>query len=84
MKTHQLKCDNEPFHAVWDGRKRAEYRNNNRQFEVADKLILVDSTEESRRIACIITHIQTGYGIPDGYAMLSFIVDDRYVLKSNN
>lgn len=74
IKTHVLKCDAEPYAAVALGFKRAEFRNNDRGFQNADGIMLheyIRGKATGRTQGAIITHIQTGYGIPDGYVMLS-------------
>lgn len=40
MMIHNLKSKPEYFHAVWDNKKTFEIRNNDRNFEVGDFLIL--------------------------------------------
>lgn len=81
MKTHELKTLTNPFNAICRNDKKAEFRFNDRDFKVGDRLYLREwipdggterggyFTGDSRMRR--ITHIQTGFGIPDGYAMLS-------------
>jgi hypothetical protein len=80
---HHLKIHPEPFRAVREGRKTAEFRDtSDRDFQVGDALILQEYipsngswthgdcqcyTGEVERV--FITDIT---GIPEGYAMLSF------------
>jgi hypothetical protein len=73
MNTHELKTDAEMWRAVWCGTKTAEFRRDDRGFEVWDEIVLRVPTEQST-ITKRITHIVRGpqFGIPDGYAMLSF------------
>lgn len=82
-KTHRLKTDTEPFAAIFENRKRAEFRKDDRGFEVGDTLVLeqVETNEATgekeltgQKVIAVITHVQRGptYGIPEGYAMLSF------------
>ena len=40
MKTHKLKTWDGFFHEVWDGKKRFELRNNDRNFQVGDTVYL--------------------------------------------
>ena len=72
---HELKTAPAPFICVSLDQKRAEFRKNDRDFKVLDTLILREydifhgytGSYELRYI----THIQEGFGIPDGYVMLS-------------
>lgn len=78
--THVLKTWPEPFQAVWDGRKTAEFRRNDRGFREGDYVELLEYDPKSkyfsgRKIMARITHVVGGpspFGIPDGFAMLSF------------
>ncbi len=78
-KRHELKTWLEPFQAVWDRKKTAEFRLNDRGFEVGHELLLRewdDPAQEYRQryILVTITDIRRGemFGIPRGYVMLSF------------
>lgn len=78
MSTHVLKTWPEPFAAIVRGDKTAEFRKDDRGYEVGDTLALHewDPTTEaySGRIRAVeVTDIRRGgaFGIPDGYAMLS-------------
>lgn len=75
---HVLKTWSDPFEAVWDGRKLAEFRKNDRQFRVGDWLNLLECDPtgtmfSGREIEAKITDIRhgPGFGIPEGHAMLS-------------
>lgn len=88
MKTHELKTDPDVFAAVADGTKTHEIRFNDRGFEVGDLLhlreteftgsqmhpgreglpLIYTGREELRTVS----HIQTGYGLADGWCILSF------------
>lgn len=72
--THLLKTAPSPWMAVGAGIKTAEFRRNDRGFEVGDTLDLRCITEDGRSIVKVITHIIHGpqFGIPEGFAMLSF------------
>lgn len=77
MKIHDLKCEPIPFFAVFEEKKRAEFRRNDRGFAVGDHIVLKEfKNGQYTRLELMleITHIQTGFGIPDGFAMLSFQV----------
>jgi hypothetical protein len=75
---HVLKTWCDPFQAVWDGHKLAEFRKDDRQFRVGDWLDLLEydhvrSVHTGREIEAKVTDIRRGpaFGIPEGYAMLS-------------
>ncbi|WP_216621292.1 DUF3850 domain-containing protein, partial [Cupriavidus necator] len=83
--THELKCDRGPFQDILSGSKKAEVRRDDRDFRVGDRLNLletVNTAEQMRAGAPLeytggqdlkrITHVQRGYGLPDGIVVLSF------------
>lgn len=87
MKTHQLKTDPAVFAAVITGAKTHEIRFNDRNFEVGDMLELRETVHSGAEmkanpgLALVytgrtalrdISHIQTGYGLTDGWCILSF------------
>lgn len=79
MKTHDLKTWPDVFQAVWDGDKTAEFRRDDRGFEVGDQLRLnewipSEARYTTRTVMAAISHIVRGgrFGLPEGYAMLSF------------
>jgi hypothetical protein len=77
MKIHDLKCDQVPFFAVYEERKKAEFRRNDRNFNVGDHIVLQEFDGKKctgRELMLEITHIQDGYGIPFGYVILSIKV----------
>lgn len=77
-RRHELKTDPGPFEALWIGMKRAEFRPNDREFEVGDTLLLRE-TGGTRLIEAIVTHVQLGgaYGLPLEYCMLSLEIYNR-------
>jgi hypothetical protein len=81
---HDLKSDPDVFAAVMDGRKTNEIRANDRDFQVGDGLVLRETRHAGQAMregmpleytgrVCrrVVTHVQTGYGLPDGLAVLS-------------
>ena len=74
-KIHDLKTDPEMWEALSKGVKTAEFRRDDRGFEVGDILHLHHNGYPFGEAVLWerITHIVRGpaYGIPDGYAMLS-------------
>lgn len=82
MKTvRYLKCWPEPFQAVVDGTKRAEWRKEDgRPFEVGDVLTLSEWDPEKEAYTgrfqhVIVSHLVRGpeFGIPEGYVMMSIM-----------
>ena len=76
-KVHSLKCWPDPFGAMERGEKTAEFRLNDRDFREGDILILrewcpVSGEYTGQELRRTITHVlDAGFGLPDGYAMLS-------------
>lgn len=82
MTTHQLKTNTEPFNAIAKDEKTAEFRKNDRDFKVNDWLHLREYNPitgyTGRDMFVRISHVQTGYGIPEGYAMLSIKIEPLF------
>ena len=74
---HELKILPQFFQAVWEGKKKAELRKDDRGYKTGDVLILRewDGTEYTGGgIAVRVTHILRNcaeYGLADGYCILS-------------
>jgi hypothetical protein len=84
MATHELKTWTEPFQALWEGRKTAEFRKDDREprYEVGDWLHLKEwyaggavgtGYYTGRMVTAQITDVrrESAFGIPAGFAMLS-------------
>jgi len=73
MKTHELKILPEHFLPVLDGLKLAELRKADRDYQVGDKLILMEWNGEYTGDACtrLITHVADVSAYLPGYALLS-------------
>lgn len=75
--THELKIAPIYFQDVWDGRKKAELRKDDRGFSVGDELILRewDGERYTGSGLCVrVTHILRNcpeYGLADGFCILS-------------
>jgi hypothetical protein len=66
MRIHDLKIDPQPFADLVSGAKTGEVRNDDRGFEVGDTVRFPGGH------CCTISHIQRGYGLPDGLCVLSY------------
>jgi len=78
---HELKCWPEPFQAIVDRRKKFEFRDaRDRHFTVGDTLRIMEwdpRTKEytKREVHCTVTYLlDFGFGIPDGYCVMSIDV----------
>jgi ParB family chromosome partitioning protein len=75
-KIHNLKTTQPHFEDIWDGIKRFEVRNNDRNFKVNDILILRDWDDKKNvylghRIKARVTYILADFpGIESGYCIL--------------
>lgn len=82
---HELKTDPAVFESVVAGLKTHEIRFNDRDFQVGDNLILRETTNTGAEIKagkkleftgrlteCVISHVLSGYGLADGWTILSF------------
>ncbi|QOY96635.1 DUF3850 domain-containing protein [Massilia sp. UMI-21] len=82
---HELKTDPAVFAAVLAGAKTHEIRFDDRGFAVGDTLLLRETTHTGAEIKAgapleytgrtttrTVSHIQTGYGLADGWCILSF------------
>jgi hypothetical protein len=86
MQTHKLKTDSEVFKAVAEERKTFEIRLNDRNYQVGDKLDLLETVSTGAEMAegapleytggqvwVTVTHILHGpiYGLADGWVIMS-------------
>lgn len=87
MQVHRLKCWPSMFRATKDGLKTAEFRRNDRNYEVGDELVLEEFLPEfapdgefdfdvgysGGQISVKVKHIVRGpdFGIPAGFVMMS-------------
>ena len=85
-KDHELKTWPRIFRAIKSGLKPWEYRKNDRDFEVGDRLILKEycpyqSRYLGEKLQASITFMVKGpeFGIPNGYAIMSLGVVDEYL-----
>lgn len=77
MTEHALRIDPQPFADLLSGAKTCEIRNDDRGFQVGDTIQLherEDADFTGRTLRRTITHIQRGYGLPDGLCVLSYAI----------
>jgi ASC-1-like (ASCH) protein len=84
MTLHELRTWPHFFEAVWDGRKTAELRRDDRGFAVGDIILLQEYEPTSgdysgREILARVTHIvdSATFGLQDGHVMLSMAILSR-------
>lgn len=88
--THVLKTDPDAFDSVARGLKTVEVRRRDRDYRVGDTLLLLrtrfSAAEMSvgrpldysgEALAVLVTHIQSGYGVPDSLLVMSILPEDR-------
>lgn len=73
---HFLKCDRSQFQTLSWKEQKCTVRFDDRNFVVGDEIIFVDYNQDTKRASgdsflMLITHIQRGYGLPDGYVAIS-------------
>lgn len=73
---HDLKCWPKPFYRIFTGQKTAEFRKNDRDFQIGDFLNLKEWCPDKqgytgRSTQRVISHIQEGFNIPEGYVVMS-------------
>jgi Zn finger protein HypA/HybF involved in hydrogenase expression len=93
---HELKTDPLPFADILSGEKTHEIRVDDRDFKVGDTLVLRE-TRYSRRamreegrwleytgreVERVVTHIQRGYGLPDGLVVMSLALAWRPIASA--
>ena len=78
MMEHVLKTWTKPFNAVLEGRKRHEYRIDDRPYQVGDVLrlreyIVCRKQFTGRELRATVTYLARGpvFGIPDAYLVMS-------------
>jgi ParB family chromosome partitioning protein len=77
-KIHDLKCWPEYFKALVSGEKSFEFRKDDRDFSVGDKLFIEEWDPETERytgayVAFRVTYIACGSLIPDGFCVMSIV-----------
>ena len=74
---HELRIQTTPFDDLLSGAKTGEVRNSDRGFKVGDSVLLNEVAGEfpvptGRQMRRRISHIQTGFGLPEGIVVLSY------------
>lgn len=81
MAKHSLKTWPESFEPIVAGQKTADFRKDDRRYNVGDTLRLREWSPETsytkRVVEVKVTHILRGpdFGVPEGYVMMSFSFD---------
>lgn len=84
---HILKIHPAPLADLLSGAKTAEVRRNDRDFQVGDTVRLMEVNPETLNwtgrpdLVRTISHIQTGYGLPDGMCVLSYAQAEQQEAK---
>ena len=76
MKLHELKCWSGPFNEILSGKKKFEYRLNDRDYEIGDELNLCEwnigtgytGREIKRKVTSI---LKAGFELPVGFCIMS-------------
>src|SRR6478609_975834 len=91
MTTHELKSWPGQFEAMWTGRKRAEFRRDDRGYQVGDLLELCEWDPSRRRYTGFrlterVTHLLRGpeLEVPAGFVVLSLEVLGARVVDSGS
>lgn len=77
MATHKIKCWSEPFSEIMSGKKKFEYRLNDRNYEVGDYLYLQEWNPKTKSYTgrsikkCVTSILTSGFGLPEGYCVMS-------------
>jgi hypothetical protein len=72
MSEHRIKCDADVFAEMVAGRKRFEYRKNDRDYQTGDTLEVVCNTSgQALRLGVSFVLYPPSYGVPDGYCVMS-------------
>jgi len=76
MKVHEIKCWSGPFQEICDGKKKFEYRLNDRDYEVGDELIIkewdIGTGYTGRWVTLKVTSIlKAGFELPVGFCIMS-------------
>lgn len=74
---HELKCWNEPFEEIISGKKKFEFRLNDRNYNVGDELQLNEWDPVRQKYTGRVTYqvvtsiLRKGFGLPEGYCIMS-------------
>lgn len=77
---HRFKTDPQPFREMWEKRKTSDFRNLSDRpdpVKVGDKVTFEEHDPAvpfytGKSIVAVVTHVQSGYGIPVDCAVISF------------
>ena len=94
FRYHELKCWPASFEALRSAQKKADFRRDDRGFEEGDLLIMQEwvpvllgseiGDYTGAILALRISHVERGFGIPEGFAMLSVERFQDIVVEESN
>lgn len=73
---HDLKTEPAPFAALWAGDKTAEWRRDDRGGFAAEDMLRLREWDTGRgytgrEVTVLVTHVERGYGVPEGWCVMS-------------
>lgn len=76
-KTIRVKIHPQPFADMAAGKLTANVRKNDRDYQVGDQVLLEEFNPDTKEytgkmLGTLVTNVLTGYGLPEGYALVSF------------
>lgn len=76
---HDIKCDTGPFWLMYRGKKPFDIRQNDRNYQIGDILIIREHDRETGNyigpyIVALVLSTLVGYGIEDGYIAMGLDV----------
>ncbi len=84
MTEQELKCDEEPFLALWYDMKNFEFRLNDRDYHVGDILLLnewdgSDDSYTGRSVTAIVRYMLTDslYGVPKDFCVMGIDITEK-------
>jgi len=89
-KKHKIKAWLKAFEAMWQGKKRFEYRLNDRNYQQGDTLEIREWDEKKERytgriLICSVPFIMhSGFNLPAGYCIMTIGTPQALILKDKD